>query len=161
MLITKWTLKMWIIISKRHFAIFLDNCTFKSKATKKQIVRLQLNENKSQGSQTRLMRWYWKRKSTWRKDLITYNSHPWIVLSFNWLVIIWKGGEGTRGVGGPENCKIFMDVIYVSSLIKMLIRIDYLWHSAFVVCVWLNLFFPEHLNFFFFFMILKYFWKKL
>ena len=28
-------------------------------------------------------------KPTWRKDLITYNSHPSIVFSFKWLVIIW------------------------------------------------------------------------
>ena len=61
------------------------------KATKKQIVRLQLNEKKSKESQTRLMSWYWKRKVTWRKDLITYKSHPWIMFSFNWLVIIWRG----------------------------------------------------------------------
>ena len=43
------------------------------------------------------------------KDLITYNSHPWIMLSFNWLFNIWRGagvclkmdiqgrGEGGRG----------------------------------------------------------------
>ena len=24
-------------------------------------------------------------------DIITYNSHPWIMFSFNWLVIIWRG----------------------------------------------------------------------
>ena len=39
--------------------MFLDNCTHRSikvyKATKKQIVRLQLNEKKSKESQTRLM----------------------------------------------------------------------------------------------------------
>ena len=64
------------------------------KATKKQIVRYQLNEKKSKESQTRLMSWYWKRKLTWKKDLITYNSHPWIMYSFNWLVIIWRGEEG-------------------------------------------------------------------
>ena len=38
------------------------------------------------------MSWYWKQKPTWRKDLITYNSHPCIMFSFNWLVIIWRGG---------------------------------------------------------------------
>ena len=38
------------------------------------------------------MSWYWKRKSTWRKDLITYNSHPWIMFSLSWLDIIWRGG---------------------------------------------------------------------
>ena len=35
------------------------------------------------------MSWYWKRKPTWRKDLITYNSHPWICLLF----IIWLSFE--------------------------------------------------------------------
>ena len=35
-------------MNKKHFVIFSDNCTHKSKekATKKQIVRLQLNEKK-------------------------------------------------------------------------------------------------------------------
>ena len=84
------------------------------------------------------MSWYWKRKPTWRKDLITYNSLPWIMFSFNRLVIIWKGGGGrsieigrprsggwknfgcrwTREVGGLENWTMFMDVICVSSLAK-------------------------------------------
>ena len=26
--------------------------------------------------------------------LITYNSHPWIMFSFNWLIIICRGGGG-------------------------------------------------------------------
>ena len=81
------------------------------------IVRLQLNVKNSKESQTRLMSWYWKRKPTWREDLITCNSHPWIMFFFNWLVIIWRGcsfdigrrrsrrwknfGRGwTMGVGG-------------------------------------------------------------
>ena len=37
--------------------------------------RLPLNEKKSTKSQIRLMSWYWTQKSTWRKDLIAYNSH--------------------------------------------------------------------------------------
>ena len=79
MLITKWVLKMWIIIKKRHLVILLGNYTHKSvKPRKKQIVRLQLNENKSKESQTTLMSWYWKQKPTWRKDLIIYNTDPWI-----------------------------------------------------------------------------------
>ena len=40
------------IIKKRHFMIFLDNSTQEYKATKKQIVRLQLNEKKLKESQT-------------------------------------------------------------------------------------------------------------
>ena len=85
------------------------------------------------------MGWYWKRKPTWRKDLITYNSHPWIVVSFNWLVIIWTkwwggglskigcprskgwknfGRRWTRWVGGLENWTSFIDAIWVSSLIS-------------------------------------------
>ena len=125
---------MWIIINKRHFVIFLDNYTHKSiKPRKKQAVRLQLNEKKSKESQTRLMSWYWKRKPTWRKDLITYNSHPWKLFSFNGLTIIWREGarlkldvqgqggggildvDGQRGWGGIENWTIFMDIIFVSS----------------------------------------------
>ena len=51
---------------------------------------LQLNEKKSIESQTRLMSWYWKWNPTWRKDLIAYNIHPWIMFSFNSLVIILR-----------------------------------------------------------------------
>ena len=43
--------------------------------------------------QTRLMSWYWKQKQTWRKDLIRFNSYPWIMFSFNWLAVIWRGGR--------------------------------------------------------------------
>ena len=72
-------------INEKHFVIFLDNCTHKS------IKRIQLNEKKSKISHIGLRRWYWKWKPTWRKDVITYNSNPWILFSFNWLVIIWRG----------------------------------------------------------------------
>ena len=103
-MIAKWVLKMWIIINKRHFVIFLDNCTQEYKATKKQIVRLQLNEKKSKKSQTRLMSWYWKQKLTWSKDLITCNSHLWIMFFFfliNWLSF---GEEvGSFEVGRPKS----------------------------------------------------------
>ena len=103
-------------------------------ATKKKVVRLHLNEKDSKKSQTGLMSWYRKRKPTWRTDLITYHSHPWIMFSFNWFVIIWILGGGFvwdwiskfNGVenfgyngqegGGLENWTIFMDVICVSSL---------------------------------------------
>ena len=44
-----------------------------------------------QQSQTRLMSWYWKRNPTWRKGLITYNSH----LGLSFLLIDWLSlGEG-------------------------------------------------------------------
>ena len=43
-----------MIIDKRHSMIFLDNCTQEYKATKKQTVKLKLNEKKSKESQTRL-----------------------------------------------------------------------------------------------------------
>ena len=49
-----------------------------------------LNGKKSMESQTREKSWYWKQKTTLRKDLITYDSHPWIMFSFIWLVIIWR-----------------------------------------------------------------------
>ena len=77
------------------------------------IVGLQLNEKKSTESQTRLMSWYWKGKSTWRKDLTTYDSHPWIMFYFNWLVIIWRGGRGevrlkldVQGQGSRRNLDV-------------------------------------------------------
>ena len=60
----------------------------------------QENENKSTESQERLMSWYWKWKPTWRKDLITYNSHPRIMFPFNWLVITWRGGSSFE-IGRP------------------------------------------------------------
>ena len=69
------------------------------KAAKTQTVRLQLNEKKSQESLTSLE---WKGKLTWRKDLITYNSHPWIMFSFNWFVIIWRG-KGSFKMGRPTS----------------------------------------------------------
>ena len=81
--------KMWIIFGQLY--------TQKYKAMEKQIVKLQLNEKKSQESQTRLMSWYWKRKPTWRKHVIIYNSHSCTVFSFNWLVIILSFGEEVGG----------------------------------------------------------------
>ena len=92
------------------------------------------SQTKRKESQTRLMSWYWKRKPTWRKDLITYNSYSWIMFLFNWLI---GEGRGVRlkldvqgQVGGRildvdgqgrwgffENWTILMDVIRVSSLI--------------------------------------------
>ena len=104
------------------------------KATKKQIVRLQLNEKKSKESQIRLMSWCWKLKPTWRKDLISYNSHPWIMcVLFSLFVyhlergVVWNWTPKIKGVGecwsqmdkrvgGLENWTIFMDVICLSSL---------------------------------------------
>ena len=58
---------------------------------------------------------------TWRKDLTTYNSHPWIMFSLNWLVIIWRGwgvGERGGGGGGGRNWTIFLDVICVIYFIR-------------------------------------------
>ena len=56
---------------------------------------LRLNRKKPMESlKTRLMSWYWKRKPTWRKDLITYSSHPWVMFSFTWMTIIWREGYG-------------------------------------------------------------------
>ena len=64
------------------------------------------------------MSWCWTRILTWRKDLITYNSYPWIMFSFNWLVIIWTKNLDVDGQGGRGswNCTIFIDVICVLSL---------------------------------------------
>ena len=87
-MITKKVLKIWIIINKKHFVIFLEQLhTQEYKATKKHTVRHQLNEKKSKEIETRLMSWCWKRKPSWRKDLLTYNSYPWIIYFFliDWL----------------------------------------------------------------------------
>ena len=69
------------------------------------------------------------------QTVITYNSHPWIMFSFNWLIIIWKrevrlklgvqsqGGarimdvDGQWGLGrGLENRTIFLNVVCLSFL---------------------------------------------
>ena len=102
-MIAKWVLKIWIIINKRRFLIFRTTAHTKVSSHEEEDikVRLQLNEKKSKESQTRLMGWYWKRKPTWRKDLITYNSHPWIMFSFNWLAIIWIGALSE--IGRPKS----------------------------------------------------------
>ena len=63
--------------------IFGQLHTQQYKVTKKKVLRFQLNEKKSKESKTILMSWYRKRKPTRRKDLITYNIHPWIMFSFN------------------------------------------------------------------------------
>ena len=80
-------------------------------ATKKQIVGLRLNEKMSKKSRKRIMSCYCKGKPTWRKDLKTYNNHPWIMFSLNWLVIIWRTrGRGVRlklDVQGPGAGRIF------------------------------------------------------
>ena len=52
--------KMWV--NKRYFMIILINYIQEHEATKKQTVRLQVNENMSKEYRTRLMSCYWKRK---------------------------------------------------------------------------------------------------
>ena len=86
---------MWIIMNKKYFMIFFRQLLTKEykQVAKRQMVRLQLSEKKSKESQTRLISWYWKWKPTSRKHLITYNIHLWIMFSYNWLVIIWRGGS--------------------------------------------------------------------
>ena len=75
-----------------------------------------------------------KTEANLKEGLIACDNYPWIMFSFNRLVIIWRGvgvrlkfdvqgqreggggGENigrrwTRGVGGLENWTIFMDAI--------------------------------------------------
>ena len=79
-------------------------------------------------------------------DMITSKSHPWIMFSFKWLIIVIilsgrgrgvrlkldvQGQEGGRilnvdgkgGSAGLENWAIFVDVIWVSSLNNIMSRI--------------------------------------
>ena len=68
--------------------------------------------------------------------LITHNSLPWIMISFNAFVIIWRRevllklnvhGQGSgrisdidkQGVEGLETWTIFMDIVWLSSLMKI------------------------------------------
>ena len=99
---TKKVLKMWIIIYKRHFLIFLDNCTHKSirPRWRRYNSKASAKWKEVKGKSDRLIDWYWKLKLTCRKVMIIYNSHPWIMLSFNWLVIIWRERRGGGGGGG-------------------------------------------------------------
>ena len=54
-------------------------------------------------SQTKLISWYWKRKPTWRKYLITYNSHPRIMFP-EWLSFgergdfVWNWMSSVKGL---------------------------------------------------------------
>ena len=96
-------------------------------------MRLQLNEKKSKGSQTRLMGWYCNRNRlegrTWLHIIVTL----WLCfLLFDWLsfgegVLVWNwtskikgcknfGLRWTRGLRGLENWKISVDIVCVSSL---------------------------------------------
>ena len=86
MLIEKLVLKMWLIINKRHFVISLGNSTHKSKKLQKKTDSEASAKWKVKENQTRLFSWYWKWKPTLRKDLITYDSHLWIMFFLiDWL----------------------------------------------------------------------------
>ena len=94
-MIGKWITKIGII--KNNFG---QLHTQEFKARKKEIVRLKFNKKKSKESQKKLMSSHWKRKLTWRKDLITYNSHPWIMLFFKLIGyhLERRMGEGWWGL---------------------------------------------------------------
>ena len=81
-------------VNKTFRDIFGQLHTQEYKATKEKMLRLQLNEKNAKESQTRLMTWYWIRKSTWRNDLTTYNSHPCFMLSIDLLVITLEIRDG-------------------------------------------------------------------
>ena len=97
-MIPKWVLKMWIIINKKHFVIFLDNCTQEYKATKKQIVRHQLSIDPRTSFR-------YKRKTKKRFLIFKICSGyefgnrkptcPWVVL-IDWLSFGKGGGRGVR-----------------------------------------------------------------
>ena len=125
---------------KTFLDIFGQLHTQEYKGTTNQIVRLHSDGMKSKKSQTRLISWYLKRKPTWRKDLITYNSHPWImVFQIDWLSlgerrdclkldVQGQGGGRILDVDGQrrwwwglENCTIFMDVICLSPLMEVIL----------------------------------------
>ena len=94
--------------------IFGQPHTQEYKATKKKhIMKQQLNKKKSKESQTKLMSWYWKRKSSRRKDLIKYNSHPWIMFFLiDWLSFEKDGGfvwNWTSKVKGVEEFWTYMN----------------------------------------------------
>ena len=66
---TSW-LKLWIIINKRHFMIFLNNWTHKR--------------------MNKINEFILKTKTDLKEGLDNRNRHPLIMFSFNWLIIIWR-----------------------------------------------------------------------
>ena len=72
-----------------------------------------------------------KQKTTWTRDLKIYNSLPWIIFSFNWLVIIWRArrGKGVRlkfdvqGQGGER----ILDVQYLIQILRPIPLPHYQW----------------------------------
>ena len=164
-LIAKWILKLWIIINKNHFVIFLDNCTHKNIKPRKsrqwgfsstltpahlfdvrgwrkrnfQFSKIALGTRLASAkwmkvkSQTRLMSWYWEQKPSCRKDLIKCNGHPWIMLSFNWLVIIWRGrGKGGGGAFVGQGDGRILDVAGQGGW--GVLKIDQFWWTSYVYC---------------------------
>ena len=100
----------------------------------------------------RIVSWYWKRKPTWRKDLITYNSHPRIMFPFNWLAIIWRVRKGdwnwtskvkgwknlerswTRRVGGKLDFMLSKIYAYFMLFLKfMLSKSIYIWSTNWTI----------------------------
>ena len=96
-----------------------------------------------------------QRNSIWEKDLITYNSHLWIMFSFNFLDMIWRREDlfdngdlrsrgwknfGCKWTSGRESGSwvwtIFMDVICVLSY--LINRVVVIFHCLNAGIFWKN-----------------------
>ena len=96
------------------------------------------------------MSWYWKWKSTWKEDLITYNSHHWIIcfMSLYFLLIDcvtfgergigagWGGGRrgGSFEIGCPRRSKWLKNFgSRWTRLVEGILKIEQFWWTSYVV----------------------------
>ena len=74
-----------MITNKRHFVIFWTTADNDAWAKWKKVI----------GKPEKIMELILKTNTDLKANLLTYNSHPSIMISFNWLIIIWKWGRGS------------------------------------------------------------------
>ena len=87
---------------------------------------------------------------------MTYNSHPWIMFSFNWSFIIWKGSGGRGGAfiySGPYFPEFVLNkersIIIRSRIYVIEITFDFVIQNS--KSTKLSIISPDHLKFFLFF----------
>ena len=89
---------------------------------------------------------------------MTYNSHPWIMFSFNWSFIIGKGSGGRRGGRSyilvhifPNSYWIRREVLFIirSRIYVIEITFDFVIQNS--KSTKLSIISPDHLKFFLFF----------
>ena len=99
----KGSTKTWIIIDKRHLLYIWT--TAHTRVKEKTDIEASVKWKEVKGKSDKINELILKTKLTWTKDLITYNSHPWIIFSFNWLVIIWRRRDSFE-IGRPRSIRV-------------------------------------------------------